>query len=505
MVLENQQLFTPNLGPFIVAGRHAVSGLNDNPGGMPRTVSSLIKTYQGMSPEKQEFLKQTGQAVLQKAKDSARNTKTRLYGNSNVDSDAGSSGGGSTSYGLSPAPNPMPVSLNTGIEPNTYVTNFLQTIENKCSPLHLTGVNLKVPTTVGTTLLNYFNSVIAFDFQKRAQAAVTFNINVSSKFTAATILTGMNAILDALQVYYWYASILTYGSSPINQNAGMIYLRSKITAADIQNFYLLKNRLEGTPIPPNMLSIVRYLSSNWFSGDTQGSTLIKIAPKAMTADGIASANLTSALTALDTDANNEVFSIIRKCAPGWMTALPDVPLFPAYDSNFVTVWGNLPFLTWNGTITAQYPAALTTDTAIDYCSWTNSLDGFAFALNSIYNAASHQPGFVTPIAGHLGSNRYSYYSVSGITGLYDANKLDFLVKSRAETYYVSNTTTLAVSSGHLPGTDKCQGVCITTILENSLAAIKYIMSSEHLSAGSSESADSTSKSSAAGKRRRKRK
>lgn len=479
MTNESSAFISPVLGPVIASGVRA-AGQSRNP--VVSGAGRVIENFNNMSPDKKAYLINAGKSAIsglgnkmprgQRMKLGSR----RGGGNGSVNIPQSSSS--NSGYALSPAPNPMPVSLNSGIQPNTYTSDYMEAMENKCSPLHMNCINFSIPADT-FTLGAFFKSIIAFEFQSRAQAAVSFNINITSIFTTANILTAMNAILDAIQIYYWYSSILTYHSDPLNKNEGMIWLRQQITATDMENYYILKKRLEGTPIPPKMLELVRYLYSNFYSGPTQGSPILKLAPKAFTTIGIAGSSLTTAVTNLDASSNNEVYSIIRKCIPSWVKKeLPDVPVGPCYDPNFLTIFYNLPFKVWNGTTDVNYPVAATADTAIDYCSWTNNLDGVAFALTGVYTSPNYQPGLISAIKGALGSSRVSYYTVSSTPGLYDSNALPFLVRSRNDTYYVSNTATYAVSSAHVPGTDKCQQVSWNSIKETAFKVMEYFMSLE---------------------------
>lgn len=388
-------------------------------------------------------------------------------------------------YGLSTAPNPAPVNLNTGIKPNTYTSDFIDTDENMCSPLHITAAQMVFPTDALQNLATYIQDIAIFDMQTSAQANVSFNLNISTIFTTANISNALNNIFFALQIHYWYQSIITYHSSADNKNEGMIYLRRQISATDIENLNILKLRLQGTPIPPNLLQFVRYMGSNWFSGDTQGSPILKIAPQPILSTGLNNTAIVNAINSLSTTINDEVFSLMRRSIPSWKNPdLSDVPLHPVFDKNFLTIWTNLPFKLWNSTTTAaiQYPQVATKDETISYNNYTNNLDGLAYCMLGFQDTTAPTltyPGLVVPSSnGSLsgGSTRRSYYEVSGAKSLYDANIYPFLTRARSETYYVSDTATFTVGHSHNFGTDKCQGVSANTVKETAFKAVDYLFS-----------------------------
>lgn len=486
--MESRKLFLPVLPPVQIGQRvgSRVPTVNNmlNPG-------NIASAYQNAPEPVKEAFRQGGQYMkdkvgerFDKMKLNARNrTGSRGRRRPPSSSDGYRGNSSSAGYGLSNAPKPAPVKLNSGIKPNTYTSDYMEATEGKCSPLHLSYCKVKIPSNAAQTLYTYFNTIVAFEAQSAAQAAVSFNINISTIFTTANILTAINSIFDALSIYYWYSSILTYFSDPQNKNEGMVYLRQQITSTDIENLTLLKRRLESTPIPPNVLEFIRYLSSNWYSGNTQGSPILKMAPDRFTTAGISGTSITTATAALSSGSNNEVFSILRRAVPSWICrSLQDVPVNPTYDENFITIFNNLPFYLWNGTAVSAYPKVTTMDETISYCSTLDDLDGLAFSMLCLYNTSAtpfFYPGLITPQSTGSaigGSSRYSYYEVSGVKGLYDANAYAFLTRSRDETYYVDNFTTFNVNSGHTLGTDKCLGVSANTVKETNFKAIDYLMS-----------------------------
>lgn len=412
--------------------------------------------------------------------------KTRMYGGSNGssnDNNGGGSGGHSSGYALSKAPNPLKTSLDTGITPNTYTSDYLDAQENACSPLHLSGALIQIPSTGTNKLFEYFKSVIAFDIQTKAQANVGFNLNIATDFTPTAILTAVNALLNALQVYFFYMSIVSYHSDPSNKNEGMIFLRTQMTSQFLESLEILGRRLADTPCPPKLYELVRYMSATYISGDNQGAPLIKTVPHYLNGPNIVNYSaITGALDAMKDDTNNKIYSLLRRAVPQWNPkVLYDVTPTPILDLNFITIFSNLPFSNF-GAVIAYYPQVTASTIPIAYNSYTNTLDGVAFALCGARDTVANEwiPGLVKPPAGNGNVNtdnsRMSFYQVGGNKAFFDVKDYPFLCRSRQETYY--NITEAAVSSCHLFGADRCLNVTADTIRETSMKSLDYLMSAE---------------------------
>jgi hypothetical protein len=390
----------------------------------------------------------------------------------------------SSGYSLSKAPNPSAVNLDSGIVPNTYTSDYLDAELDGCSPLHMTGVKLRFPDYSASKLYDYFLQIIAFDLQSKAQANIGFNLNVNTDFTADKILTAMNALLDALQLYFYHMSIVSYHSDPVNKNEGMIYLRAQMNPAMFENLSQLGRRLADTPVPPRLLELVRYMSSTFYSGDNQGSSLIKTYPIVPNATLVDNNALINAITTLALPANNQVYTLLRRSVPNWSPGtLYDVNPNPVFDKNFLSIFANLPFTGPNSTLVVQVPT-VTTDTAtINYNSFTNELDGVAYALTSVWKTAASEwlPGLIRPtnvVTTGLNVNihtRKSFYIVAGVKQFVGSDSVPFLVRSRQESYSYKDEQN-GYLTAHLFGADKCKGVSYDTIKETSLSAIDYLMS-----------------------------
>jgi len=398
-----------------------------------------------------------------------------------------SSTGGTTmnaSYGLSKAPNPKAVHLNSGIMPNAYSNDYMVPMLNSCSPMHVNNVIMGIPTSATHPLNVYFLNTIAFDVQTRAQSNITFNIDVANTLTTANLLTAMNAGIRALQVYYFYASILSYESDARNKNSAMIALRNLLTPQLISDLAVLGRRLEDTPMPPRLVEWVRYLSMNFLSGDSQGSPIIKFGADWDCLTAVNAVSLASAaLTGLNAGSNNAVFSLIRRAIPKWrIGTLYDVPTTPVFDKNFVTIFANSPqqYQDTGSTYRATPSVTLATD-AIAYNSYNNKLDGAAYVCCSANMSGTWYPGLFTPITnGANPRSRLSYYTNGTTATWYGTDLYSFLTSAREETYQIQYPNNVAPVSVHLFGSDKLQGVSINSLLQTAQNFLDFLFAVDQI-------------------------
>jgi hypothetical protein len=485
--MANRRLFVPNLRGV---------GQSSNVAGV---VGAAAAAYENLPPGGKQAINDGVSRAYKYGKDRMNNnnneprvrpTPAPTSGGPNN----GGSGGGSNNnnnnrpkyvgYALSNAPNPSSINLKTPIAVNARVSDYMDTEENKCSPLHMTCAKLMFPTNAGNALYNYWNTVVAFDLQSKAQAVVNFNLKVGTDFSTEKILTAMNDASYAAQVYYYFTSILTYHSDPANKNEGMIYLRAQMGPSHMDALALLGRRLADTPIPPNYLEFIRFCNANYYSGDNQGSAMIKLAPVPFNnaTGSVTDVNvITAALASLNSNINNEVFSLIRRVVPSWRpSVLEDVPVTPVYNANFSTLFMNAPFHI-QPAINANnyYPAVIDSDQTISYNSATNNLDGIIFACASVYVNQSllGTPGLLLGIGSgtNTGNNRCSYYQVGGVKKLYATKLYPYLNYSRQDTWIPSEDLT-KVYSPHIYGCDKVLGVSADTIKQSTYEAMDWLMS-----------------------------
>lgn len=439
-------------------------------------------------------------------------------GSTQTNSSNGSDGGGggssdgnsnskghSSGFALTNKPNPKIIRLDTGIKPNTYSTDYSIAEENVCSPLHLTAAYLQIPTDSTTKMYSYFINQMVPDLQSRAQSNVNFYLDISNLFSAAKILTAINSSLNALQIYLFYMSIISYYSLPSNKNEGMTYLRKQITPQMIEDLTNLGRRLADIPMPPNMVEMCRYLSGTFLSGDNQGSPLIKFCPHAMSGGSILDGTkITDAYNAISTSDNIQVYGILRRCIANWIPGIIyDVDPVATFDPNYLTIWANAPHAVYVSTF-AYHPQAATEDTTVAYNSFCNNLDGAAFGLMSIYNTtlSKYLPGLLqlptlpATVAG--GNTRRSFYQVAGSSSFWIPKDYPFLTASRPDTYqYLTATTTL---SCHMFGTTRCLQVNSNAIRETDFTLLEFILDLNSIAVDRKEMTNPYAKSKRSGPR-----
>lgn len=382
-------------------------------------------------------------------------------------------------------PSPVRMDIDTGIKPDTYVSDWNSGAAT-WSPLHLTCALMQIPDS-GDKVSSFFDKIITFILANSIQGSVPFLADPTGTIlTKSNLRTCLNLVMEALQIYYFYNSILTYTESPANRNDGMFYLRSKITQTDLNNLLSLKRILQGTPIPPNLNDICFWLNQTFSqSEDTPNSALIKVSPVGVTSDTIIpdSSRLSVLITDLSSATNRSTFTLISRACPTWMySEIPDVCEVPVYDPNFKTMWSNLPSMTYNMSTYYYRPSVTSNDGVIQYTTCTNNLDGGVFALTGAYNSVDSKwyPSLMTPLPttktsdGYI-SNRWSYYS-SSLINPYQASGGPGLAISRGETVTLnSNITGIAFST--LPhGNQLCEGVSVNTITQSAYQMLEWMLS-----------------------------
>lgn len=454
----------------IASSSNKFKPMDGNMVNMKQAANVAANVWNNTSPEMKSKIVNKGKEVIK---------ETMSKGSSpNFAGTSGSGGTHSSGYALSKAPNPRVISLDTGIDPNTYVSDQMSAVENVCAPLHMTSAIIQIPTYTSTLNTDFVNNTV-FKLQTVVQDIISYKLNISSEFNATQLLTGFNSLLYAFQIFYYYKSILSYRSEPTNQNEGMIYLRQQITAQMIEDLTQLESKLQVMPIPPNMNEFCRYMMGNFYTSANQGSTIIKINPSLGSNTQVNASDITNAISALVS--STDIYIQMRKAIPTWRNAtLHDVEPVPIFDANFLTIFANLPYK-WFGVGNNFTTTVASEDTNITYNSYTNILDGGAYSCCSIFNSVSTNwfPGLIQPPTGSVGSvagnTRRSFYSVSGVKQFYATTPYPFLLRARQESNSTNDAYT-AVISTHLSGTESCKIVNIGTLTETSLKFFDYLMS-----------------------------
>lgn len=369
------------------------------------------------------------------------------------------SGGGTT---LSVAPNPKETHLKTGIALTILEKPMQDATENVCSPMHINTLYYNLPIASSSTVKEFFDKVVVYNAQTSAQDNVNWAIDIVNKFSGPQILSAMNALFYALQIYFFYRSVDTYSRSRSEAvNFGLKTIREQFDYDTQNKMDILRRMLLRTPIPPNMLEFSRYLHSNYMSGDTPGASVIKVCPHAPVSvtQLVDNTKIDYAISGLQDASNMNVFMTLFRSVKNWVLfdekKLYDPPVELLYDKDFITIFNNMPFRT-NIAGNLYHPVVATLATNYNYNSYTNTLDGAAVALTDAYVTSTSAYGLGLanlPVFG--GESRFSYYKVGSVTGWYSPSAYSFLRSSRQDTYE-SNATT--VTSKHTFGSDMVENI-----------------------------------------------
>lgn len=431
---------------------------------------------QGITKEFQKKFRNSGS----NKKDNNNNMRKQKNGGGN---------GGSSNFMVSENPLPQPISIGSDVRPNFYTVDFMKP-SDYCSPLHISQVSFSLPPATSAYLYDYFLKFIAFDIQTQAQANVSFNLNTSKVFTGNNIREAINAQIRALEIYYYYMSIINYHAEAGNKNSGMLHIHSFITPQMYVSLSRLARRLADTPCPPNLMKVIKYLNGNYYSGKHNGSTLLKIVPVSANTDGISILDdIDNAFDALNTDTINEVFALLRRAVPSWMPkTLTDIPKVPSYDEDFITIFANLPYIQMSADAKeAKFPSVGNPNDSVIYNVFSDKLDGVAFCMTSINTATDGWiPGLLSPKYSTKGlDTRRSYYVSKGSYGFFNVKDFPTLIRSRAETYSATDKVyDAAPVIAHLPGASLAKGVTPNVIAETTTNALDWIMSTDSIRSGS---------------------
>lgn len=430
---------------------------------------------------------------------SAENNSASGGGTGEIEFNKPSSPRGFNGFYIDYSPNPISVSLNTGLKPNCYGVTYEDTLygfagAEAWSPLHINLCKLRIPTA-GTELKSFFDTVIGFQFSNALQRSVSFSLDIS-KVTGANLLNSMNTLLEALQLYLFIDSILTYSSNPLNKNEAFLDMRSQINPAAMNELSKLKYILAGTPIPPNMRLLCYWFMQTYRYSDSPASSLIMNCPfdlsrpylevKGMQIGEFLQVKLVDAITAMNS--RRDTFSLIGRACPGWVTGTVDSSNAMAlYDPNFTTFFANCPLNAAYASVAYRYPTV--SDSPCVYGSFTNSLDGFVYSLHSFWNDGYWLPSMLdlslTSTDGYnCTSNKFSYSAVD--EGFVTTCKNLNLENMRGDSYSLNTSAAVSYLYANIPaGAQPVLGVTVNAVTQTAINAVEWLMSSETIGRGSS--------------------
>jgi len=369
---------------------------------------------------------QDGQELLRVVGDEA---KKRFGGNNNSTKTSPSSGNNSTNFGggkgkskgkgmEDPGRNsaagsvftnmpPLSTSITTPISKRTLSEDLAQAKEEE-PIMHITGARFALQVNEPDDVVyKWFNEVVAPDFQNLASLSVNYGINAESVFSTDNLITYMNSIAYALQVYYFYVSIIAYELNiPHNKNAGMKWLRNQITQEDMYALEALSRTLRTLPIPPRLNDVCFFLQQPFKNSDCAFSSICKIMPFGFNSTtaahplGFGTFDSTTrivqhAINVLNTESLNVLSTKLANIVPDWL----DITLYsagpvPVYNLTLCDIWANLPTYSVNSTFpgggrTVAYPSFQNAEvdgnnTNVHYVSKSDNPDAIAIALFGIF-------------------------------------------------------------------------------------------------------------------------
>jgi len=374
--------------------------------------------------------------------------------------------------------------LDTGIDPNCYTSIYEnEVIGTQGTPvyrsLHLTGAKIRIPSN-SYDLSNFFQNVVSFTFANAVQRNVSFSAN-TSLITGTNLIGMMNALLDAMQTYLFFDSILTYTTNPMNRNAGMIALRNNLTATDLNNLTNLRWLLSGMPIPPNFRTLVYWFTQTYRFNDTPGGSLIKFCPVPLITNSFGnvypdSSYISSAITGLSYYQQN--YSLLSRACPDWITGKFESSNSVAlHDWGFTTLFSNYLVYYSGSKGEVVYPGSSET---FYMGSFDNELDGMVYALLAFSDDSGdgvYLPSLTVPVIStddhFTDGNRYSYSDSSG-EFVRATNVTDWVM--RGENAYVDDSGTTALLNFAIPnGAEVTLNVSPDSVYQTSLTGVEWMM------------------------------
>jgi hypothetical protein len=425
-------------------------------------------------------------------------------GNKTKTGDSGSNGGGgsnNSSMGKSSNGgskyltfgdfNTISTSLSTPISTYNYADNLGE--DSGVIQLRIQNARFEFPKETDSSLLaDWFRKVVVPEFQAAASKSVSFRLDSENIFTIENITKYLNDVSYALQLFYFYSSIIIFQDGR-NRNVGMRALNENIDPDDLEKLYTLKRRLEQLPIPPRLVEFCRWLMGTYAMGPLPYTPLIKLMPipfdiaegGALSTFGVGGAVLDNAITGINS--HGQVANLLGVIAPNWINEELYSPISESvYDEQFRTLFVNCPSIESNfdGSIVTEFPVSADSATSYTYASFSANLDGAISALSSVWKDSELQPGLInlypSITKGGVCFNSRLFFSAGD-----ELFRPDWAT-SNSE-YYSPYTYQLNASNGivsDLPiGSFGLKGVSIDSSRESAKEFVEYLLSIETLSKG----------------------
>lgn len=317
--------------------------------------------------------------------------------------------------------NPMELRLDTGILNRVWSDTILAGTE-EFSPMHMTSLKISFANLLSNSDVDaYFKKAFYLKLVNVAQTKVNFSVANLAAFSQDSIRLYFDKIIDALNCYFYFVSIINYFDNPQNNNYAMTDLRNRITPEMFNQLMILQRQLTTCPVPPKLMNLLYYINGNFKANHLDGSAIIKFETARLTegyliqmTDGIKSIEKTS--------------SLMSQIFPEWMNQ--DLPTYPGtgfHDYNFNTIFTNAPYAVQIGENVYQGPFPFYGDDgSVVYQTFASELDGVSLALTSIFTGGNFIPGFVQPTQNSVhpdNTNRITWDNTGWVNSAGDTNHM----------------------------------------------------------------------------------
>lgn len=381
--------------------------------------------------------------------------------------------------------NPMELKLDTGILSRVW-TESIATGTSEFAPMHMTSIDMSLQRLLSNgEVSNYFSKAFYTKLLNFAQSKVNFSVASLDAFSEINLRKYFDAIIDGLNCYYFFVSIMGYFENPQNNNYAMIDLRNKISPDMMNQLVILRRLLTTSPVPPKLMNLLFYLNGNFKANHLDGSALIKFETARLEVAYIE--GITDTLKSVE-----KTSSLMGRIFPEWM--YEDLPSYPGvgfHDWNFNTIWTNAPYSVLANGAQQQGPFVIFQDDgSITYQTFSSELDGVSMALTSIHNGTEFIPGFIQPYRTGVineATNRVSWDHRGWVNSAIDSN----LAAARMDTYPACEISTQTLLDPEIKGIcEPVRSVNLSTIRQAHFDFIDFMASFDV--ASRSEKKESTS-------------
>jgi hypothetical protein len=307
---------------------------------------------------------------------------------------------------------------------------------NNSSPLYDMGIRFNALGTSSSTTTSQdsyafkqWENIVFPAYVQYIQRNLNYQFTLDEKEFGEYI----EAVSDALQLFYTIESIMAYANNPDTVNDAVYSLRAKISASMYNDMYLLKERLEQMVIPPAIHEMIYNLFQNYSMGTVPGAPIVRFSSRGLfdpvgspigsvnlyTSNGLPYSKYTDYGSAeLNFPMGNAVLlyhieklrkvavkqtaSVLRQVFDGWKISIKPCTGLCLYDPQIANLWTNIT--TYNSfMVNSNYTAEWSLDkdsSEADYVihSYTNMVDGVIQLLTGPFltDDKSVGTGFINP-------------------------------------------------------------------------------------------------------------